>query len=201
MALFISTLLHVLRCAPSYLMTETPSPNPYSAIFLRQLTNSLRYAIEAVSGRTTLDEESRTHALNVVNLGLQNLDAWACTRELLLLLNPIMEQAGWREDWILLLNQALSQAKNQNDGYAIGECHFWLGILWQRLAKYLEAERQFRASSDAFKVIADTQRTGRGLIRAAFTLVQQRRFQEGSLLAEESYPLITELPLERGYYY
>jgi tetratricopeptide (TPR) repeat protein len=183
------------------MITEIPSPPSYSDIFLRQVINSLRYAIDSVRGKTVLDESSRDHALHNVKLGLEHPQAWSCARELLLLLAPIMEQAGWREDWIPYLEMGLTQSVTFSDWKATGDCHFWLGFLWQRIGKYAKAETHFQSSAEAFEVIEDITGKGRGLMRMAHAVVQQRRFQEGNILAERAYLLVEGSPLERGYYY
>lgn len=152
-------------------MTETPSPNPYSDIFLRQLLNSLGHATENVRGKNTLDETTLDHALNVANLGLQHPRAWKCTRDLLLLMAPIMEQAGAREDWIGFLERGVERATEWEDIEALGEYHSQLGLLYRLMADYEATQYHYQASVTAFADLADPERHGRSLNRWAYAII------------------------------
>lgn len=180
-------------------MTETPSSSRYSDIFLRQLLNSLRYAIGQVRGKKLLDESTRNHALTNADLGLQQPKAWGCTRDLLLLLAPLMEQAGWREEWIPFLERAIEQATDRGDLEMVGECHFYLGQLYQLLGNYDRIEFHYHRSAELFAALGDAERQGRTLNRWAYaTLTTIIRVELALSLLAEAESLVRS-PEERGY--
>lgn len=180
-------------------MTETPSPLPYSDIFLRQLLNGLRYAIEEVRGTLILDETTRDYALNVANLGLQHPRAWECTRELLLLLAPIMEQAGAREDWIGFLERGVERATEREDIEALGEYHSQLGLLYRLMADYEATQYHYQASVTAFAGLGDPERHGRSLNRWAYAIVNLSDNVDFTRELVTQAEQLCHTPEERGY--
>lgn len=180
-------------------MTEIPSSSSYSDIFLRQLINSLGHATENVRGSLILDKITRDHALTVANLGLQHPRAWECTRELLLLLAPLMEQSGAREDWIGFLERGVERAREREDVEALGEYHSELGLLYRLMADYEATQHHYQASVDAFAALPDPERHGRSLNRWAYAIVNlsdQVEFAQKLLTQAEQLCHTLE---ERGY--
>lgn len=180
-------------------MTETPSPTPYSDIFLRQLLNSLGHATENVRDILILDDITREHALNVADLGLQHPRAWECTRELLLLLAPLMEQSGAREDWIGFLERGVERATEREDNEALGEYHSHLGLLYRLVANYEATQYHYQASVTAFAGLHDSERQGRSFNRWAYAIVNLSDNVDLTRELVTQAEQLCQTPEERGY--
>jgi tetratricopeptide (TPR) repeat protein len=181
-------------------MTTTLS-DPYQQIFLRQVRNGLEYALASVRRVNQLDEPTRNHALSILELAFKHPDLWHPTRELLFLLAPLMEQAGWREEWIPFLELGVVHATEHADPEAVGECHFHLGLLYKLMGDYEQTEPHYRASAAAFETLPDPERQGRTLNRWAFAALTSAVKVDFAMQMVERAEQLVQSAVEKGYSY
>ncbi|MBV7334284.1 hypothetical protein KFU94_39820 [Chloroflexi bacterium TSY] len=77
-------------------INPTPYPDQFKAIILRGAHQALECVQQSEGPLTGIDEEQTLHTLDY---SLRVSDTWPVTRDVLTLLAPKMEQAGYRDDW------------------------------------------------------------------------------------------------------
>lgn len=179
---------------------ELPPPPPdYPALFRQYVVRSVTATRSAMAARPgALTDELRDQALHVLSFALKLAEAWPATRELLLLLAPKMEQAGYRDDWIPYLERGVALSQAQDDRRAEGELCLYLGELLRLRSKFELARQWLNTSIATFTALGENQGQARALNQLAYVAWQQHHYQEAEELAQTALTLLDEADPERA---
>ena len=120
--------------------TQATDQDDYPAIFRLYVTRGLRATLDAFDAATDqLDEAQRERGLHLLSYGLRLDNAWGDARDLALTLAPHLERQGYRQAWMAVLTQALTQAAAQGDAAATAQLHLRLGRLHILLGEHAAA--------------------------------------------------------------
>ena len=84
----------------------------YSEMFYRYIMRSAEYILACVqqeTSRLSIDEQEL--GMHTLNFTLKLPEAWPVTRNLLLAMAPKMEQAGYRDEWMVYLESGIEQSQ------------------------------------------------------------------------------------------
>lgn len=168
----------------------------YQSMFVEYVISGVQEALERVRAAEPLpDEHDRQFAWHILSYAFNFAEAWPCTRELLLALAPKMEQAGFREDWLLYLQEGHRQAQAQQDELVAAECELQIGLLYRLLSRFADAHQWTSVSVEHFAALSDTQRQARALNELAWLAHLQHQYdqaiqyvEQALALTEGSYP-------------
>lgn len=178
----------------------TREPSTYSHIFERYVCAGLRQSLHRVRGvAPRLPEGDRQQAWHVLSYGLAINGAWAEARDLLLSLSPMMEQAGFRDDWISYLTVGFKRAQAQGERSTQGEIAIQLGLLNQLASRYDESIRWLECAVDAFTEIDDPRQLGVAYNLLANVAIQQRHPQEAEIFVQKALATLPDDHPERAY--
>jgi tetratricopeptide (TPR) repeat protein len=156
-----------------------------------------RQQIEHEGESTPISDEARMRALNVLSYALNHADAWAATRDLLLVMATKMEIAGYRQEWLRYLEEGFRQSQQQGDRPAEAALGFHCGHLRRLMSQYIEADVRLRASMYLYAALSDKQGETRALNQLAYLAWQQHRYDEAEQLAHRALALDAP-PLEKA---
>lgn len=172
----------------------------YSTQFRQYIINGLNYVLNRASlGPSVFSSADCEQALQLLDQALRLSGAWPQTRSALLGLSPLMEQAGYRDEWIVLLERGLRQGTEENDKSAVADVQYFLGILYERRGRYVDAETVFASAVQAFGELNVMEKQARALNRLAQLYRRQRRYDEAVAAVQQVFNLLPENDPERGY--
>jgi tetratricopeptide (TPR) repeat protein len=178
----------------------TREASTYSHIFERYVCAGLRQSLRRVqSAAARVPEGDRQQAWHVLSYGLTIGGAWAEARDLLLSLSPMMEQAGFRDDWISYLTVGFEQAQAQGEPATQGEIAIQLGLLNQLASRYDESIRWLACAVAAFTQIEDPHHLGVAYNLLANVAIQQRHPHEAEMFVEKALATLPDDDPERAY--
>lgn len=175
--------------------------NPYPARFKQFLARSAvvaRQCIEVEGNNAPISDAARERALNILSYTLQEVEAWAATRDLLLTMAPKMEMAGYRTDWIQYLQQGLAQSQRWEDRPAEAALHFHGGYLYRLIGNYAQARMWLAASGALYAALGETQSQARAVNQLAYLAWQQHQYNEAEQLAQEALSMVEDISLEKA---
>ncbi|MEZ4705627.1 MAG: tetratricopeptide repeat protein [Caldilineaceae bacterium] len=154
---------------------------------------------DAIPDTGALSTETIERALHLLGLLLQRPAMWPTTRTLLLTLAPGMEQAGLRRRWLEILHEGIGLSQLAGDAASTGELEMHLGLLYQLLGEFAQAERAYAAALRCFETLAAAEAQARALNRLAHIAKLESRFTEASTLAERAAALLAPESAEWGF--
>jgi hypothetical protein len=176
-------------------------PNPYAARFKQLLSRSAvvaRHHVEVEGADTPISNAARERAQNVLSYTLKEAEAWTATRDLLLVMAPKMEMAGYRTDWLPYLEDAVVQSQRQGDQTAEAALQFQCGYLYRLVSNYPQAQTYLRASAAHYAALGDAEGQARTLNQLAYLAWQQHRYEEAERLAREALGIVDDMALEKA---
>lgn len=179
----------------------TPSTD-YPALFrsyIIQRLNALRDVVP--QDAFVRSRPSQEQALRVLDYALTEPTAWGSTRELLLLMGPKMEQAGYRVGWIHFLLSGIEQSHRQNDHETEAHLHLLLARLYQATGQFEAATDYAQRASARFQTIGDMQGHANALGRLAYAFLMQSQYDEAQRLTEVALTLLPAQDRIRGSIY
>lgn len=166
-----------------------PTLNPYQTRFKELLVRSAAVAQQRIADEgadAPISDEARERAQNVLSYTLKDAGAWRATRDLLLIMSPKMELAGYRHEWLAYLNDGLTQSQQQGDHATVAALQFQCGYLQRLLSNYEQAEALLRASAAHYAVWGDAAGQVRALNQLAYLAWQQHHYEEVTKLAQQT---------------
>jgi len=174
----------------------------FPSLFRQYITNSLEVTLAAIPrDGALLSAEIRDRALHVLSFALKQPDFWPCTRDLLLLLAPKLEQAGHREDWLPYLTAGLKQSLALGDVQTEAELGLQVGRLHYLCSQFVEAEAQLNRSLTLFTARGDRHGQARSHNELAWLDFLQHRYTDATRHAEQALALLDTEALERAMSY
>lgn len=171
----------------------------YNAVFHRYVANETRRLINEVCNITkTVPTTTRLDAWHILDLGLMQPGIWPLARDLLLTLAPKMEQEGFRDEWMPLLDKGVRQSQAMKDISSEAELTLALGRLQELHHKYGCAKRHLQQSIVCFDLLQDQNGKAKALNRLAFVARQQDDYQRVQQLSQEALKLLDCDNVERA---
>ncbi|MCB0064152.1 MAG: tetratricopeptide repeat protein [Caldilineaceae bacterium] len=167
--------------------------------FRNNILRALRAAQRRVQTdpKPTLSEQTRQNARHLLETyALDFPAAWPQTRDLLLLLAPKLEQAGYREPWLATLLTALQRSEAVADQAATAQIHYHIGEICRLASRHAEAERRLQISRSLFAAQEEATKEAQCLNRLAYLLLRIDRFPEAIAFATQAMQLVEENSLE-----
>jgi tetratricopeptide (TPR) repeat protein len=148
-----------------------------------------------------ISQEEVGSFIHTLAFALQLPDAWPMTRDLLLILAPKMEQAGYRDEWKAYLEMGIHQSLTFNDSEAEAALRLHLGVLLQHLGRLDDAQRQFEHALSHYKSVADLYNQVHALNSLAYLSQLRGQLGEAEGLANSALGLLDEPSSEHGFSY
>lgn len=175
--------------------------NPYLTRFKELLVRSAAVAqarIEAEGATAPISDAARERAQNVLSYTLKEAAAWPAARELLLIMAPKMELAGYRHEWLTYLNHGLDQSQQQGDRLAIAALQLQCGSIHRLLSNHEQAQVLLSASVAHYAALGETAGQARALNQLAYLAWQQHRYEEAERFAQAALQIVGETSLEKA---
>lgn len=163
----------------------------YAALFREYIQRGVQARLAAVrSAGPALPVEEREQSLHTLEFALELPDAWPEARELLIVLAPKLEQAGYRQDWIPFLQRGIEQCRESGDAAGQAEMETHLGMLYVVMGRMDEARALFQASAGRCQALGDAAGQARALNREAYLDRLQQRSQSAGQLVQQALDLL-----------
>lgn len=175
--------------------------SPYIARFQYLIDHSVivaRTRIEKNNLTGTLTNMERERALNILSYALKRGEIWGEAYKLLLLLVPRMEMVGLWGEWILLLQQALLVAQEQQDHSAEAELSLALGHIYRLQGKFRQACDLLWTSVNIYVMLDEKNGQARAFNQLAYAAWQQHKYDEAGSLAQSALEKLPESNPERA---
>ncbi|RME83974.1 MAG: tetratricopeptide repeat protein [Caldilineae bacterium] len=174
-----------------------------TALFNDYVKNNVEYALQRLQTNNvrTPPLTDQELALQALAFSLNLASSWPLTRRLLLALAPKMEQSGHRQEWHTYLLEGLHFSQQAGDRRTEAELRFHLGLLYQLMRRFDDAEKQYEQALELFKQLDETHGQARTLNRLAIVARQKRRFDLALARVEEAESLLAPDDTERAYCY
>lgn len=162
-------------------MAVTP-PIPdtdYAALFRTYIQRSVQFALaDARATGPALPVDERDQALHTLQYALATASAWEDARELLKVIAPKLEQAGYREGFIPYLQQGIAQCAANGELAHQAELEQHLGSLLMVMARMEDARRAFMDSAQHAAAAGDAHGEAAALNRWAYLDYLQQRYAD-----------------------
>ncbi|MEZ4869335.1 MAG: tetratricopeptide repeat protein [Caldilineaceae bacterium] len=193
---------------PPMVSTPTTAPpastyaTPHSASFGRYIEAGLQEMLTRVAATENLvDEEDRQQAWHLLSFALDVEVSWPATRALLLALAPKMEQAGFRADWLLYLEQGVQASRQQCDRLAEAELALQIGIVQRLMSNFERAHRWLTVSLEQSAALNQLRNQARVLNELAWLDYLQQHYQAAVEHVEQAMTKLDHEDAERGMSY
>lgn len=188
----------------------------YPQFFRESMIRYAERSLEDVKdARSVLSDAMRVQALHVLSFALKWTEAWPIAKDLLLAIAPKMEQAGYRDDWMLYLERGIEQSRLQKCWQTEAEFLFYQGILLTAMAQYEKATNTLLSSlhlaeKNDLTTIANIpsiskmsfqHKKAKTLNRLAHVAYEQENFSKSSWYARQALELLPKSDAECAYSY
>ena len=148
------------------------------AIFCKLICARARHFYASLRGMTYLSNDEQERAFRLLDLALSSSDKtlWIAVRDLLVVLSPLMEQAGLRRRWRERLEQAIALCRLHADTALEGDLSLQLGLQYQLDNQWTQAQAWYEQSIALFGSMPNIQ-SRRSLIYALGRLAYLHRLQ------------------------
>jgi tetratricopeptide (TPR) repeat protein len=183
----------ILFLKQSPMSTISPQDPTYNALFLRYISTGLRQSLERVQATAPLiSEAERQQAWHLLSYGLAVDSTWPEVRDLLLTLAPIMEQTGFRDEWMVYLEQGMAQARTQGDVSSAGQIAIQLGLLNQLVGRYTQADEGLQQTVKLLNDGADPHHRGVAYNLLANGAIRRGQPDEANVYMERALATLPE---------
>ena len=132
----------------------------YASVFRRYVVRGAEHALATIAETTAaMGADGQEQALHTLTYALDLPEAWPLARDLLVNLAPLLEQAGYRDNWQPYLEQGIDRCHSTGESAAEGELRLQLGVLHQLRGRLDEARATLQAA-----LASPTSDTVRGLL-------------------------------------
>lgn len=169
--------------------------------YIRRAAQYMANKLASNDATAPLSTGDRKQAIRILEYALHEPDTWAEGKTLLLTMAPVMERAGYRNEWMPYLQKGIRQGQHIPDEEAIAALNFHLGVLQELVGDYPQARSTLQTSAALYEKLGKTSERGRSLNRLARVAQRQRQHQEASTLATQALDLLPKNDAERGYSY
>jgi tetratricopeptide (TPR) repeat protein len=138
-------------------------------------------------------------ALHILTFVLNVDDAWPLARQLLLVMAPRMEQAGYRDDWIPFVDTAIARSQTLRDPLAEAQLSLHLGYLHQLRGRYEVSIAYLQASADRYAGLGHPQLQAEALSRWAYVARLQRNYAEAERLVTAACQLLSPQDIQLAF--
>ncbi|MFN8493006.1 MAG: tetratricopeptide repeat protein [Caldilineaceae bacterium] len=174
----------------------------FPSLFRQYITNSIEVTlVDIPRNGALLSADLRDRALHVLSFALKRPDIWPCTRELLLLLAPKLEQAGHRDDWLPYLTAGVKQSLALGDAQTEATLGLQVGRLHYLCSQFAEAEAHVKRSLALFTALGDTHGQACSHNELAWLDFLQHRYTEATRHVEQALALLAPEAQERAMSY
>ena len=182
-------------------MALSGSASDASSLFRTYIIRIAENALERIqaAGVALPSEEDRDLALTILDYAFKLPDAWPQTSALLTALAPKMEQAGFRYEWMTILDEGIRSSQKQGDLATEAELRLQKGILQQLLNDYDGACEQYRLSESRFAALGDQRGRARVWNRMASVMRRRKELADAENYARAALETFAEYDPERGY--
>jgi tetratricopeptide (TPR) repeat protein len=171
----------------------------YRTLFQDYLGAGLQLVLAQVQAAEPLvPDDLRRQAWHLLSYAFESDAAWPLARDLLLALAPKMEQAGFRDEWIVYLEQGVRRSQLLGDRVTAAECQLHIGHLHRLVSRFDQARQWLAASVEGFAVQGDQQGQARALNQLAYVECLQHQYSEAGRLAEQALALLAVEDPERA---
>jgi len=183
----------------------------YQTLFTDYLSAALAESLARVrTSEGTLPETTRRQAWHLLSFALNGADrgqpstahalpdTWSQTGALVLALAPKMEQAGFREEWVVYLTAAHQASEARADWWLAAHCELEIGLLYRLMSRFDAAHAWSAASVEHFVALGDILGERRALNELAWLEQLQHNYAEATRHAERALALADQPDVERG---
>ncbi len=173
-------------------MADVNRKRDYPGRFAAAVGRSVDQMLDVLQaqGKAVPPEETRALARHVLDFALPLPDLWPTTREVMGLLAPRMEQAGHRDDWQPVLEQAIARSQQYHDPAAEAGLHYRLGMLHELRTRFENACAEFAASAALYASLGDAHGEARACSRHAYVERLQGHHSEAERLVQQALALL-----------
>ncbi|MCB0113822.1 MAG: tetratricopeptide repeat protein [Caldilineaceae bacterium] len=177
----------------------------YPDLFRRMILNGAEAILEESRRNPTIQdayarsEHLRNRALHTLRCVMSMPDAWPLTRDLLLMLAEPMERAGHRADWIRYLEVGLDEAVERKELAVAAEISYQLGLLYQHVAAYRQAEAHLHRCLACNTELGDDIQRARALNFLAYIAYLQRNYNDAHQFVQQALSLGAGDPERRAW--
>ena len=169
----------------------TDTQNSYPELFGTYIIARAKHLLGRVQQddfvRSTSAQQQLMHTLQYA---LQWSDAWPDTRDLLLASAPLMEQAGYREEWGQYLKQGIAQSQQVDDNEATAELYYQIGVLWRLQSKFAEARHWLAIGTKRYAILNHTYGQAKSLNQLAYVAYLQHDYDEAAALTHRAINML-----------
>ncbi|HQY90018.1 tetratricopeptide repeat protein [Caldilinea sp.] len=171
----------------------------YPAIFRLYIMRSITDVLRALDTSTyRMNEAIRERSLHLLSFGLGLAESWLVTQELMALLASRMESAGYRHEWIAVLERGIEVAKTYHDQPVLARLHLRLGRLYDLMNMRAEAKRHLEISYQISSAQGDSELIATSLQRLAFVSLLETNLPQAKRLSNEALELLDEEAPQRA---
>lgn len=163
----------------------------YPLLFQHYVIRTAQRSLEEVTANTTTPHSKLEQALHILTLAVNLANGWSTVRNLSFALAPIMEQAGYRDELIQILEKAILQSRTMKDICAEAQFHLHLGHLYQLRARYELGILHLQASFELFTKVNDQPKMAEVLNRWAYIARLQGDLEQANTLVQQAMALLS----------
>lgn len=168
--------------------------SPYGDIFLRYIGIGLRQAqLRVAQSPNSLTDAERTQVWHLLDYGLALPQSWEIARDLMLTLTPLMEQAGFRDDWLTYLEKGVEQAAQGGDLMAEAQLCQAAGLLNRLASRHGAAAQWLQRALDGYQRLNDLTGMASAHNQLGRVCYLQNHFQEAKSHAQLAMDLLASV--------
>jgi len=164
--------------------------NAYKNVFKQYITNRVKQSLSIVQGdrfvHSPVDQEKLLHLLDYA---LQECNDWPIVCKLLLTAAPLLEQAGFRKNWIPYLMKGVRKCERVGDLSAKAELILNIGIIYQLSTNYELAEEYVNQSLNGYKITQDQAGQAKAIARLAYISFRLTDYKKAQQRIQETLKL------------
>lgn len=172
----------------------------YAGVFRQYVHRKTQVTLESLRiYSAVLPTEDVNDILRTLEFALGLPEAWPQTRELLILLAPKLEQAGFLRDFVPFLQRGIEQCEANGDTATQGELELLLGLFLIVMGRMPGARHLFQICASRFQDLGDRHNQARALNRWAYVERLQNQADNAASLVDKAMSLVSADDTETTY--
>jgi tetratricopeptide (TPR) repeat protein len=162
----------------------------YGDLFVEYMAGGLQMSLTRIQAESRLlTDADRQQAWHTLSYALDIDRLWPLSCALLLALAPKLEQAGYREEWLVFLTTGIERARAYGDRPSLAELAYHAGLIERYLSRYGQAHAHLSESAALSAQLGHYARQGRTLNQLAYVEYERAHYRVAEELAQRALAL------------
>lgn len=180
-------------------VVDSQAQSSYRSIFDGYVAARAKHLLECVQQPNFVhSSNNQKRLIQTLQYSLRCPDSWQVTRDLLVTAAPLMQRAGYRDEWAPYLQMGIEKSQEYNDLPSLAQLNYELGFIYQTMGQSKDAQTHYEVGISKIECGKDRLTYAKIVNKLAFVKRLQQLHDESEQLVLELLPQLEPTEPEYG---